>query len=71
MRQRPLGRFTPASTAATQPFRRVKHTLAAHPAQREAWFDFEHHVMEMIARRWCESHGISPRWITRPRKPSD
>ncbi|HMO47478.1 MAG TPA: UPF0158 family protein [Rubrivivax sp.] len=43
-----------------KPFRRFKDMLAAHPAQREAGFAFERHAMEMIARRWCEDHGISP-----------
>lgn len=54
-----------------KPFRRFKDTLAAHPAQREAWFTFERQAMEVIARRWCEDRGILPRWIPRPRKPSD
>jgi hypothetical protein len=54
-----------------KPFRRFKDTLAAHPEQREAWFAFERHAMEVIARQWCEDHGISPRWIPRPRTPSD
>lgn len=52
-----------------KPFRRFKDTLAAHPAQREAWFAFERDAMAVIARRWCEDHGISPRWIPRPRTP--
>lgn len=53
-----------------KPFRRFKDTLAAYPAQREAWFAFERQAMEVIARRWCEDHGISPRWIPRPSTPS-
>lgn len=52
-------------------FRRFKDTLTAHPVQREAWFAFDRHAMEMIVRRWCESLGISPRRIPRPRKRSD
>ncbi|MDE2300531.1 MAG: hypothetical protein KGL99_07155 [Burkholderiales bacterium] len=54
-----------------KPFRHFKDTLAAHPAQREAWFAFERHAMEAIARRWCEDHGISPGFSPRPRTPSD
>ena len=50
-------------------FRRFKDMLAAHPAQREAWFAFEHRAMEAIARRWCENHGVSPRWAARPNRP--
>ena len=53
-----------------KPFRRFKDTLADHAAQREAWFAFERLAMEAIARRWCADHGISPRWIPRPRLPS-
>jgi hypothetical protein len=53
-----------------KPFRRFKDALAAHPAQREAWFAFERQAMESIARRWCEDHGISPRWTARPNRPT-
>lgn len=53
-----------------KPFRRFKDVLAAHPTQREAWFTFERQAMEAIARRWCEDHGISPRWATRPNRPT-
>lgn len=53
-----------------KPFRRFKDVLAAHPAQREAWFAFERQAMEAIARRWCEDHGISPRWAARPSRPT-
>lgn len=53
-----------------KPFRRFKDALAAHPAQREAWFAFERQAMEAIARRWCEDHGISPRWAARPNGPT-
>ena len=51
-----------------KPFRRFKDVLAAHPAQREAWFAFERQAMEVIARRWCESHGVSPRWAAGPNR---
>ena len=51
-----------------KPFRRFKDALAAHPAQREAWFAFERQAMEAIARRWCEDHGVSPQWAARPSK---
>lgn len=54
-----------------KPFRRFKDTLAAHPDERDAWFAFERQAMELIARRWCDDHGISPRWLQRPRTPSD
>ncbi len=53
-----------------KPFRRFKDVLAAHPAQREAWFAFERQAMEAIARQWCEAHGISPRWAARPSGPT-
>ena len=52
------------------PFRRFKDALAAHPAQREAWFAFERQAMESIARQWFEDHGIAPRWAARPCKPT-
>jgi len=53
-----------------KPFRRFKDTLAAYPEQRDAWFAFEREAMEVIARRWCEDRGISPRWASRPSPPS-
>ena len=53
-----------------KPFRRFKDTLASHPAQREAWFAFERQAMEAIARQWCQDHGLSPRWIPRPKAPT-
>ena len=53
-----------------KPFRCFKDALAAHPAQREAWFAFERQAMESIARQWCEEHGISARWATRPNRPT-
>jgi hypothetical protein len=53
-----------------KPFRRFKDALAAHPTQREAWYAFDREAMEVIARRWCEDHGISPRWAARPNGPA-
>jgi hypothetical protein len=53
-----------------KPFRRFKDALAAHPAQREAWFAFERLAMESIARRWCEDHGISLLWAARTTGPT-
>jgi hypothetical protein len=53
-----------------KPFRCFKDVLAAHPAQREAWFSFERQAMEVIARRWCEQHDILPRWAIRPNRPT-
>ncbi len=53
-----------------KPFRCFKDALAAHPAQREAWFAFERQAMESIARQWCEEHGISARWATRTTEPT-
>jgi Uncharacterised protein family (UPF0158) len=53
-----------------KPFRRFKDVLAEHPAQREAWFAFERQAMVAIARRWCEDHGLSPRWTARPNRPT-
>jgi len=51
-----------------KPFRRFKDALAARPAQQEAWFAFERQAMEVIARRWCEDHGIAPRWAVQPKR---
>lgn len=48
-----------------KPFRRFKDELAGHPAQRQAWFDFERSALERIARRWCAECGIAPQWTTR------
>lgn len=53
-----------------KPFRGFKAVLAAHPAQREAWFSFERQAMEVIARRWCEEPEITPRWSIRPNRPT-
>jgi Uncharacterised protein family (UPF0158) len=61
-----LARALAQALQQRKPFRRFKDTLAAHPEQRDAWFAFEREAMEVIARRWCEDHGISPRW-TSPR----
>jgi hypothetical protein len=33
------------------------------------WFAFERAAMAAIARRWCEDHGIAPRW-QRPGSPA-
>jgi len=66
-------RLAQALTWALQqhkPFRRFKDELARHPAQREAWFQFERTALERIARRWCEGFGITPRWTTRRQSPS-
>jgi hypothetical protein len=65
-----LGRALGQALRQRKPFRRFKDVLAAHPAQREAWFAFERQAMEAIARRWCEDHGISPRWTARPNRPT-
>lgn len=67
------GRLARALGQALQqrkPFRRFKDVLAAHPAQREAWFAFERQAMQAIALRWCEEHEISPRWAARPSWPT-
>ena len=53
-----------------KPLRRFKDVLAAHTAQRQAWFAFERPAMEVIARKWCEDHDIAPRWIPRPSRPT-
>ena len=66
-------RLTQALGQALQqrkPFRRFKDTLAEHPAQREAWFVFERHAMETIARLWCAEHGITPTWTDHRKPPS-
>jgi hypothetical protein len=65
-----LGRALEQALRQRKPFRRFKDVLAAHPTLREAWFTFEREAMEVIARRWCEEHGISPRWATRPNTPT-
>lgn len=65
-----LGRTLAQALQQRKPFRRFKDTLADHPEQREAWFAFERHAMEAIARRWCENHCISPRWAARPNRPT-
>lgn len=65
-----LARALEQALRQRKPFRRFKDALAAHPAQREAWFAFERQAMEAIARRWCEGHGISPRWDARPDRPT-
>jgi hypothetical protein len=65
-----LGRALGHALQERKPFRRFKDALAAHPAQREAWFAFERQAMEAIARRWCADHGISPRWAARPNRPT-
>ncbi len=65
-----LARALGQSLQRRKPFRRFKDALAAHPAQREAWFAFERQAMEAIAQRWCEEHDISPRWAVRPNRPT-
>ena len=65
-----LARALGQSLQQRKPFRRFKDALAAHPAQREAWFAFERQAMEAIAQRWCEEHGVSPRWAVRPNRPT-
>jgi hypothetical protein len=65
-----LARALAQALQQRKPFRRFKDTLADRPAQREAWFAFERRAMEKIARQWCEDHGITPTWATRPRPPS-
>lgn len=70
--QRDVHRLARALGQALQqckPFRGFKDTLANHPAQREAWFAFEHRPMERIARPGCEDHGIRPPSAAR-RRPS-
>lgn len=65
-----LARALGQSLQQRKPFRRFKDALAAHPAQREAWFAFERQAMEAIAQRWCEEHDISPRRAVRPNRPT-
>lgn len=65
-----LARALGQSLQQRKPFRRFKDALAAHPAQREAWFAFERQAMEAIAQRRCEEHDISPRWAVRPNRPT-
>jgi len=65
-----LGRALGKVLQERKPFRRFKDVLAAHPAQREAWFAFERGAMEVIARRWCEDRGIAPQWAARPNRPA-
>lgn len=65
-----LARTLGQALQQSKPFRRFKDVLAAHPAQREAWFAFERQAMEAIAQRWCEEHDISPRWADRSNRPT-
>ncbi len=65
-----LARALEQALRQRKPFSRFKDALAARPAQREAWFAFERQAMEVIAQRWCEDHGISPRWAARPNRPT-
>jgi hypothetical protein len=65
-----LGRALGHALQQRKPFRRFKDVLAAHPTQREAWFAFERQAMEVIARRWCEDHGIAPQWAARQSRPT-
>jgi hypothetical protein len=65
-----LARTLSQALQQRKPFRRFKDALAAHPAQREAWFAFERQAMEAVARRWCEDKGITPTWVTRRQPPS-
>jgi Uncharacterised protein family (UPF0158) len=65
-----LARVLEQALRERKPFRRFKDALAARPAQREAWFAFERQAIEVIARRWCEGHGISPLWAARPNRPT-
>ena len=43
--------------------RQIRALRADHPAQRQAWSTTGRQAMPAIARRRCEDHGISPRWI--------
>ena len=65
-----LGRALAQALQQRKPFRLFKNTLAAHPAQREAWFAFERQAMEAIAQRWCQDNGITPTWVTHRQPPS-
>ena len=65
-----LARALAQALQQRKPFRRFKDMLAQHAAQREAWFAFERQAMEVIARRWCEAHGISAAWVAHQPPPS-
>lgn len=64
----PLARVLGQALRKRKPFRHFKDALAAHSAQRETWFAFERQALEVIARRWCEEHCISPLWAARPNR---
>jgi hypothetical protein len=53
-----------------KPFRRFKDTPADHPTPCESWFAFERQAMEVMARRCCVDHGITPLGVTHRQPPS-
>jgi hypothetical protein len=50
-------------------FRRFKHVLADHPAERERWFRFRDDRVREAMEEWLAEHGIEPttRHSTKPR----
>lgn len=63
-----LARHLAGALEQRKPFRRFRDELAGHPAQREAWFAFEHAALERLAQRWCTGRGVAPRWTSRRRR---
>lgn len=43
---------------ADQPGPAFKEALLAFPAQREAWFRYQHEAHEALADAWCLNHGL-------------
>lgn len=43
---------------AEQPGLAFKEALLSFPAEREAWFQYQHHAYEALADAWCLDHGL-------------
>ncbi len=41
-----------------QPAPAFKEALLSFPAEREAWFRYQHHAHEALADAWCMDHGL-------------
>lgn len=45
---------------AEQPGPAFKQALQSFPAQRAAWFRYQHDAHEALADAWCREHGLLP-----------
>ncbi len=43
---------------AEQPGLAFKEALLSFPAERDAWFRYQHHAHEALADAWCIDHGL-------------